>query len=335
MKERNVNIRKFNTFAINATAKQLIHVTTEQDLVNLPTNNDVIILGGGSNIIFVNEYITQPILKIENTGIEIIYEDNNNIIIEVAAGEKWSDFVIYCAKHYYCGLENLAAIYGTVGAAPVQNIGAYGVEVKDCIDSVIVYDMNEKTWKIYDNEACKFDYRYSRFKYDNKHELIWKVRFKFSKTFVPNLSYSALKYVFATMSNQSFSPLQMCKMVTYLRNTKLPNPEFKPNVGSFFKNPIVPMLQFKILQCKYPNIAYFYTPKDNEIKLSAAWIIEKAGWKGKVHKSVEMYSNQSLIMVAHKKTVKASHIIELANEIMADVKEKFGVSLEIEPHIIN
>ncbi|MDR1006183.1 MAG: UDP-N-acetylmuramate dehydrogenase [Bacteroidales bacterium] len=333
MTEHNINLRPYNTFALDAVAKTLIHISSEEDLETLPCGKDMIVLGGGSNTLFTKTIIEQPVVRIENRGIKVVDEDAKSVIVEAAAGENWAKFVLHCAKNHWSGIENLAAIYGSVGAAPVQNIGAYGVEVKDFIVSVLAYDVSAKQWLTFSNQDCDFAYRYSVFKYGNKDKIIWKVRLRLQKQFSPNLSYDAIRRAFESKGYKDVSPTDMCDLVTEIRNSKLPDPALLPNVGSFFKNPLISQQQFADLQALYPDIVHFKADNRAMEKLSAAWLIEKSGWKAKKLGTVAMHEKQSLVMVAIE-PAKGEDILALAAAIRDDVKTKFDVDLQIEAHII-
>ncbi|MDR1848079.1 MAG: UDP-N-acetylmuramate dehydrogenase [Bacteroidales bacterium] len=333
MIEHEIDLKPYNTFSLHTTAKTLIHALEEKDIEALPPTREFLVLGSGSNVIFTEERIEIPVVRIENKGIKLIDNAADYVLVEVAAGEQWSDFVLYCCENWWCGVENLAAVYGTVGAAPVQNIGAYGVEIKDFVHSVLTYDVLNGQYKTYYNADLNFGYRYSRFKYENKYEIIWKVRFRLSKQFIPNLSYNAVACEVQKLNEKPSSPIEMCNIITEIRNSKLPNPTLLPNVGSFFKNPVVSLDYFHILQQKYPDIPSYNTDNARQKKISAAWLIEKTGWKGRKLGEVSMFHTQALVMVAYKQ-VKGSDIMALANAIKTDVKALFGINLEIEAHII-
>ncbi|MDR0790372.1 MAG: UDP-N-acetylmuramate dehydrogenase [Bacteroidales bacterium] len=334
IEENNINICDYNTFSLNAVSKTLLHIQTEEDLESITYDSEMVILGGGSNTVFAKSFIEQPVLRIENKGIKVLEDNMKDVVVEVAAGESWSEFVVHCCNEGWCGIENLAAIFGTVGAAPVQNIGAYGVEVKQFIVSVRSYDLLAKQWKDYDNQSCDFAYRSSRFKHQNKNEVIWNVVLKLQKDFSPNLSYSSIAKVLDKKTLKTLKqPIDLCNLVTRLRDEKLPNPQLLPNVGSFFKNPLVPMKRFLTLKSLFPDMVSFDADTEELMKISAAWLIEKAGWKGRVSGTVAMHSKQALVMVAVKPT-NGDDILALAEAVMKDVKHQFNVELELEAHII-
>jgi len=331
----NFNIKELNTFGLDCNAKTFIDITNENDLslINSETlSQNNVILGGGSNIVFVNDYFDGTVIYIKNKGINIVEQDENYVILEAFAGEVWNDFVYFCSKNNWWGLENLSAVPGNVGAVAVQNIGAYGAELKDCFLDCSTYNPITKQWKTYKNEECKFGYRYSIFKYQKHLEIIWKVRFRLSKKQKINTTYSALRDIIERKNITITSPIQVCELVTEIRNSKLPDPKVLGNAGSFFKNPIISKEHFNDLKSIYPNIPSY--PAINGIKLAAGWLIEQCGWKGKRVGNVGMHEKQALVMVNYG-NAKGEEIIFLAKEIIASIKEKFNIELEIEVHIIN
>ncbi|MFA6200403.1 MAG: UDP-N-acetylmuramate dehydrogenase [Bacteroidales bacterium] len=331
----NFNLKALNTFGLDCNAKTLIDINNQDDLslINHDTlSQKNVILGGGSNVVFVNNSFDGTVICIQNKGIKVVEQDEDYVILESFAGEVWNDFVIFCSKNNWWGLENLSAVPGNVGAVAVQNIGAYGAELKDCFLDCLTYNPITKEWKTYTNEECKFGYRYSIFKYQKELEIIWKVRFKLSKKQKINISYSALKDCIEIESIRITSPLQICELVTKIRNSKLPDPKVLGNAGSFFKNPIINEERFNSLKEVYPNIPSY--PAKNGVKLSAGWLIEECGWKGKRVGNVGMHEKQALVMVNYG-NAKGEEIVSLANEIINSIKNKFNIELEIEVHIIN
>jgi UDP-N-acetylmuramate dehydrogenase len=237
-----------------------------------------------------------------------------------------------CCKKGLSNIENLAAIPGTVGAAPVQNIGAYGQEAKDSIVSCLVFDMTTKTFSWIDNKDCHFDYRYSIFKYQKGNLVIWKVRFLLNKHFSVNTSYKALKEELDKVEDKSMiTPSFVAKKVTEIRDNKLPDPRVLGNVGSFFKNPIIPQEQYEKIRQHYPNIVSFQA-KDG-VKISAGWLIEQCGYKGKRVGKVGMSERQALVMVNYGEAT-GKEIISFANAIIDSVKNMFNIQIQIEAHLV-
>lgn len=336
MTHTNYNIKHLNTFALDCEVEKLIEINSEKDLFLINSNPDSlnkrnIILGLGSNSIFVNDYFDGTILLVKNKGIEIIEEDSETVVIEAYSGEDWDELVNFTCDKSWWGIENLAAVPSSVGAAIVQNIGAYGQEIKDSFISCTTYNPRTNQWKEYNNEECKFDYRYSIFKYQKDIEIIWKIRLKLSKIPKINTSYSALKEKIQNENLNITSSKEMCELVTQIRNSKLPDPKVLPNAGSFFKNPVISHEQFNTLQARYPNIASFKSTQG--VKIAAGWLIEQAGWKGKKVGNVGMHEKQALVMVNYG-GAKGEEILNLANEIEDSIKNKFNINLEKEVHII-
>lgn len=334
MIQNNFNLKELNTFGLDCKAKTFINITNKNDLslINSETlSQKNLILGGGSNIVFSNEYFDGTVIYIKNKGINLVEENEDYVILEAFSGEVWNDFVYFCSKNNWWGLENLSAVPGNVGAVAVQNIGAYGAELKDCFLDCLTYNPITKQWKTYNNEECKFTYRYSIFKYQKDLEIIWKVRFLLSKKQKINITYSALKDSIERKKITIKSPTQICDLVTEIRNSKLPDPKVLGNAGSFFKNPIISKEHFNDLKSIYPNIPSY--PATNGIKMAAGWLIEQCGWKGKRIGNVGMHEKQALVMVNYG-NAKGKEIIFLANEIITSIKEKFNIELEIEVHII-
>lgn len=330
----NYNISNKNTFGLNCVSKAFIEVKNEEDLDilhTIPINERKQILGGGSNSVFIRDFFDGYIIWIKNKGKKIVFEDKDSVIIEVCSGEDWGEFVEYCVENNYSGVENLAAIPGDVGASPVQNIGAYGGEIKDVFYSCDTYSPYAKEWKTYYKEDLKFDYRYSIFKYQNEFEIIWKVRLKLSKHFSANLNYYAIENEIKKNNLTIKTPKDISDLVTNLRNSKLPNPKFLGNCGSFFKNPIVSQEKFSELINLYPEMPNY--PSTHGVKLAAGWLIEVSGWKGKRVGSLGMHEKQALVMVNYS-DAKGVEILELSKLIIESIKDKFGIELEIEAHLI-
>ncbi|MDR0972069.1 MAG: UDP-N-acetylmuramate dehydrogenase [Bacteroidales bacterium] len=332
---KDFSIEKLNSFGIYCKAKRYISIENELSLENISPkviNDKILILGGGSNIIFANNYFDGTILHIQNKGIEIIEEDNESAIVEIKAGENWNDVVVWSTKNMLWGIENLSAVYGNAGAVAVQNIGAYGCEIKDSFLECLTYNIKEKSWKRFSKQDCKFDYRYSIFKYQKQLNVIWSIRLRLSKIPKINLSYEAIKKEVENNNLKIETPLQMSNLVRDIRNRKLPDPNILGNCGSFFKNPIITYKEFIILKEKFPTIP-FYDAENNCKKIPAAFLIETLGYKGKRVGNVGMHSHQALVMVNYGGAL-GEEVIFLANEITNKVKEIFNINLEKEVHII-
>lgn len=332
--EYNFNLKDLNTFHLDCTAKEFLRLRNDEDLQHLHNiygKEKIFVLGGGANTVFACEYFDGVVAKVENKGFSIVKEDQDNITLEVAGGEIWKDFVLWSCEKGYCGVENLAAIPGSVGAAPVQNIGAYGAEAKDCITEVLVYDMSKDSFRWFSNRECEFAYRYSCFKYQEGNLLIWKVRFSLKKHFTPNISYKALKDKLENMPQESVTPMLIAKMVTEIRDSKLPNPDVLGNAGSFFKNPVISTEQYERLKNFYPDIVAFDDEKGK--KISAGWLIEQCGFKGRRVGNVGMHEKQALVLVNYGGAT-AEELINFAYAVIDNVKNRFDIELCPEAHII-
>lgn len=321
-----------NTLAIPAKARQLQVATSVDQLRSFiaqaqQAEQAFLLLGEGSNTVFLQDFDGAVILN-RLTGIELVTEDQDSVTVQVAAGENWHSFVKHCVQQQWCGLENLALIPGTVGAAPIQNIGAYGVEVKNTIVAVEVLDTDSGERKTLTNKECEFAYRESRFKKDwAGRRVITSVSFKLSKHKQLELSYPAL----SQQLTQDSSLLDVFNEVVSIRSQKLPDPAQVPNAGSFFKNPVVSIEQFTQLKQQYPNIVAF--KHDQGMKLAAAWLIENAGWKQKQMDGVRVHQQQALVVINPERRSGVA-IQRFAEAIQADIKQRYKVCLDIEPRLI-
>ena len=330
---KNSSLYKLNSFGVKHKSKYLIEIKRKEDISFIINNKDlinekIIIVGGGSNILFTKDFDGIVLLN-KILGINKLDEDKNFIKIRVGSGENWDKFVSYCVDNNYYGIENLSLIPGSVGAAPIQNIGAYGVEIKDFIDNVQGYDLEEKEEKIYSRELCCFEYRNSIFKKEKKNKFfITHVEFILNKK--PNyiLTYKDLN----NLNRDKISLKYLRDKVIEIRNSKLPNPEKLGNAGSFFKNPIIKLSLFDSIKLEYDDI-YGHKIGENKIKLSAAWLIEKCGWKGKVLDKIGVYKKHALVLVNYGEE-SGNKIKKLSEEISKSVEKKFGIILEEEVNII-
>ncbi len=334
--EKNIELKNFLTLKIPAKAKYFVRVCDKEELKNalmfaLDKKIDVFVLGGGSNTFFKKNY-NGLIIKNEIKGWFLKKELKNKIEVEAMSGESWPKFVNNISSLNYYGLENLASIYGTVGAAPVQNIGAYGVELKDVFKSLIAINIKTGKERIFNREECQFAYRSSVFKtkYKNKY-FIYSITIELKKEGKLKTKYGSIQDLLPK-EKKNVQPIDMIKVINEIRSKKLPNPSLLPNVGSFFKNPEISKKQFLSLQMKNPEIPYFESD-NNKIKIPAAWLIEKAGFKGKVFSSVSMYEKQALILVNHG-NAKSKDVINLAKKIKNKIKNMFAIDLEEEVNII-
>lgn len=331
--QENAELQKLNTFALQVNTRWLIEIESPSDLIDFIHNKKFnhlprLVLGGGSNVLFSCDF-QGVVLLMKSSGKKLISESKDSYYIECAAGENWHDFVQWTIRNGYQGLENLSLIPGTVGASPIQNIGAYGVEVKDLIESVEVFDLKSHQFIQMTNLECQFSYRDSIFKNELKNKvIITKVVFRLPK--IPNyqLSYGDLK---KELENKELNPLNISSAVIKIRQSKLPDPKNIGNAGSFFKNPIVSQQKAIELKNKFPAMVQF--PSGNQVKLAAGWMIEYCGWKGKNIGHAGCYEKQALVLV-NLGNATGQEIIHLANEIQKSVFEKFEVVIEPEPVFI-
>ncbi len=326
------SLNHFTTFRTQASCSELIELTSTTQLKHLSEHlqgKDFIVLGSGSNVLFADNYSGCVIVN-RLQGIEIIAEDEQSATIRIAAGENWHKTVYQLSQQGFYGLENLALIPGTVGAAPVQNIGAYGVEVADFIESVEVYDLQKQEIKNFSQKDCQFAYRNSVFKTPEAREryLIVTVILKLKKHFDPVLSYRGI-----SDGEPPKTANELLQKVIAVRQSKLPDPEFLPNAGSFFKNPVISKAQLKTLQKNFSDMPYFDID-DTQVKIPAAWLIEQAGFKGEHRENgAGVYKKHALILVNHGQA-HGRDIYALACDIISAVYQQFSIKIEPEVRII-
>lgn len=325
-----------NTFAMQVKAKQYseIHdIATLQTLLNgLDNPNEIFVLGGGSNILFTKD-INRWVLHNKIKGIEIIKESDTNVWLRSNAGEVWHEFVMYCVDHAFAGVENLSLIPGTVGAAPMQNIGAYGVEVKDVIESVRCWDMQQKCFIDFSKDECRFGYRDSIFKQELRGKvIITSVIFKLKKHPEFHTEYGNIRQELERMSVHELSIKSVSDAVINIRTSKLPDPSQTGNAGSFFKNPEISKGLFEKLKENYPDMPSYQMP-DDKMKIPAGWLIEQCGWKGYRKERYGVHPLQALVLVNYG-GAKGEDIYHLSSKILASVEEKFNIELEREVQIL-
>lgn len=322
-------LQAFNTLNLPATASFAVLDNDRQIEHLLNQSEPLFFLGQGSNVV-MHKNINNKVIQVALRGIHLQQQTQDFNYVYVAAGENWHDFVQYCLGQAWYGLENLALIPGTVGAAPVQNIGAYGVEVQDLIDTVDVLDIGQQQRITLKKQDCGFAYRDSIFKQAGFGKyLILGVVFAFPRYWQAKLQYHDLQHL---QDCQKLSPQDVFATVCDIRQAKLPDPALLPNAGSFFKNPLVPINVLQQLQQTYPDIRYYQMDADT-VKLAAAWLIDQAGWRGKRLGPVGMHANQALVLVNYAQA-DANDVMRLADTIRADIKDKFGVVLEQEPVVL-
>ena len=322
--KKSFSLKENNLLKIDSTAKFFIEIFDLEDLKNIQnfTSTKKInfcILGEGSNVVLPN-LLNKFVITISFNEISI--EDN---LITVGAGKNWDDFVLWSLENGYCGLENLSGIPGSIGAAPIQNIGAYGSEVSDFIDEVICFDMDSNSLVSFTNNDCKFSYRQSIFQ-DKDSLIVIKVKFKLTKDFQPNLEYEDLNFLKA----EEITPFIIRKHILKIRKAKISDPQEHPNVGSFFKNPIISLDELEKIKQILPSIK-FYSYIDNKVKISAAFLIESLNLKGFALNNARVSEKHSLVL--ENKSEKSEDILDLASYIQASVLENYNINLEIEPQI--
>ena len=331
----NISLKPFTTFAVDAKARFFIELFSQEEIISFlgvsrSEHRPLLILGGGSNILFTKDF-PGTVLKIAVRGIDILSEDNDHVYIRASAGENWDNFTRYTVEKGWGGLENLSLIPGNVGTSPVQNIGAYGTELKDVLHSVEAIDIETARKRSFSAEECGLKYRDSIFKKDLKGRfIIVSCTYRLSKEPMVNLSYKALRVELETMTVRNPSIQDVRNAVIGIRRRKLPDPAMIGNAGSFFKNPSVSAEDLEKLKGKYPGIA-FYQQADG-YKVPAAWLIEQCGWKGKRFGDAGVHVNHPLVLVNYG-SASGEEIMALANMIRDSVFERFGIFLEEEVNI--
>jgi UDP-N-acetylmuramate dehydrogenase len=329
-----LSLENRNTFGLPAIAELAYQITSPDQLPGLlaHTLSEGVswrVLGGGSNVILPNA-LSGVTLLMNISGREIIDNNDHFTAVAVGAGENWHDFIVWTLEQNLPGLENLALIPGTVGAAPIQNIGAYGAEVANFIDCIDAFDSKEQTFVTLSKADCRFAYRDSYFKKNPGRYIVTKVVFSLPKAWVPRLTYADLAKQFSDHSSPSAQ--EIFTAVCNIRQSKLPDPKIIGNAGSFFQNPIVDTTQHEILLAHHPSlVSYPDTPRTR--KLAAGWLIDQCGFKGYRSGPAGVYEKQALVLVNHG-GARANDILELASTIQKKVKERFGVELQIEPNIL-
>ncbi|WP_405566021.1 UDP-N-acetylmuramate dehydrogenase [Polaribacter sp. Asnod6-C07] len=332
--QQNISLKNYNTFGIDVTAKRFVSVDSVYQLKQLlKTEKDIFLISGGSNMLLTKN-IEKLVVHIDIKGISIDNEDDNNAYITVNAGENWHEFVLWSVSQNYGGIENLSLIPGNVGTCPIQNIGAYGVEVKDIITKVEALEIATQKLNTFSNQDCNFEYRNSIFKNEVKGKyIITAVCFKLTKKHHKlNTSYGAIETELASKKIEKPTLKNISDAVIAIRKSKLPDPKVIGNSGSFFKNPVINKEAFLALQKKYPNIPS-YIISENERKVPAGWLIEKAGFKGKRFGDFGVHEKQALVLVNYG-NASGKDIYQLAEKIQQTILEQFKITLEIEVNII-
>ena len=332
MMERHFSLKNYNSFGIEVETEFFAAISNEAELIEVLKSNGnkpFRVLGGGSNVLLTEDYKGLT-LVMQNKGISILEETASHVLIEVQAGENWHELVIWALENDLGGIENLALIPGSVGAAPIQNIGAYGVELSSVFQRCKALDLESLSFNEFDKAACEFGYRSSVFKTRLKGKaIITRVQFKLSKkTHQTHTQYGALQ---ASLQGKEISIQNIAASVIAIRKSKLPDPAQIGNSGSFFKNPVIPVNQFKQLQENYPEIPH-YPDTAEKIKIPAGWLIEKLGYKGKRFGDAGVHEKQALVLVNYG-NAKGVELLNLAQQIQERVLQNFGVQLEVEVNI--
>jgi len=330
---KNPALRELNTFGVSARAGMLVEVEREEDVLSLPAFDPSrdLVLGGGSNVLFVGD-VPGTVFLNRIGGIEVIEENRRQVVVEVGAGEKWHELVRWCLDRHFHGLENLALIPGLAGAAPIQNIGAYGVELASVLDTVTAWDWHTAAWAVLDNQQCAFRYRDSVFKStDDGRYFITSIRLRLSKQFCPQLDYAGLEEELENAGVRHPQAADVFSAVVRLRQKKLPDPAVEGNAGSFFKNPLVPLDQAESLRCRFPDLPVWKLSR-TEAKIAAAWLIEQCGLKGYRHHGAAVSDRHALVLLNRDKA-SGMDIWQLARHVQEEVRLRFAVELEPEPTI--
>lgn len=333
--QQNISLKPYNTFGMDVPAEYFTVLRDVAQIEELAKNKNLpdkkAILGGGSNVLLTKP-LSGLLIKNELKGIKTAEENEEHIWLQVSAGEVWHDLVLHTINNGWGGLENLSLIPGRVGASPMQNIGAYGAEVKDTIDEVVAWHWEEKQFIVLKNSDCKFSYRDSIFKKELKDKtLITSVTFRLDKQHKINTSYGAIQQQLEVMGVSIPSIKSVSDAIIAIRSSKLPDPKKIGNAGSFFKNPTIPNRQFEELQTHYPNISS-YRVNEREVKIAAGWLIEHCGWKGYRNGDAGIHEKQALVLVNYGNAT-GKEVYNLSSEIVRSVKEKFGIEPEREVQI--
>ena len=331
----NIELEALNTLHVPAKARFYVEVHTSDELVRSldwasSEDQEVLILGGGSNLVFAGDF-AGLVVRLAIRGRRWEHIEDHRATLVLGAGENWHEAVLYAARAGYRGIENLALIPGTAGAGPVQNIGAYGVQLGDCLESVTALDRNSGELVVLNNAQCRFSYRDSLFKQTPGRYVITEIRLGLSRSRALVLGYRDLREYLGDTAETALDPLHVAEAIMAIRRRKLPDPDMIPNAGSFFKNPMVDGVTFEALSERHPDIVAY--PQEQGVKLAAAWLIDQSGWKGFRNARVGVHNRQALVLINHSGGTGAD-ILELAREVRQSVVDRFGVTLEMEPGIV-
>ncbi|AOE79995.1 UDP-N-acetylmuramate dehydrogenase [Pseudomonas lurida] len=329
-----VSLKPFNSFGIDVRAQLFAEAHSDSDVreaLTYATAHKVplLVIGGGSNLLLTQD-VQALVLRMATQGIRVLHDDGLQVVVEAEAGEAWHPFVLWTLEQGFCGLENLSLIPGTVGAAPMQNIGAYGVEIKDVFAGLTALDRHTGELRDFSLEECNFAYRDSLFKHETGRWLILRVRFALSRASHLKLDYGPVQQRLAGQGITEATPSDVSRAICSIRREKLPDPAELGNAGSFFKNPLVSHVLAAELQALYPDLVA-YPQADGQMKLAAGWLIDKAGWKGFRDGDAGVHKLQALVLVNYG-GASGHDIANLARRIQQDIAERFKVELEMEPN---
>lgn len=333
--QEQVSLKPYNTFGIDVKARYFSQAHDDQEVRQALAQAQqggvpVLVIGGGSNLLLTRD-IDALVLHMASRGRRVLSDDGERIVVEAEAGEPWHPFVQWTLAQGYCGLENLSLIPGTVGAAPMQNVGAYGVEIKDVFVGLTALDRETGELRDFGLAECAFGYRDSLFKRNPGHWLILRVRFALSRTLRAHLDYGPVRQRLAEQGVTEPTAQAISEAICSIRREKLPDPAELGNAGSFFKNPVVSAEQVERIRAQYPGVVA-YPQADGQVKLAAGWLIEQAGWKGHREGDAGVHRLQSLVLVNYGQA-SGAQMHALARRIQADILERFGVELEMEPNL--
>ncbi len=338
MIQENVSLKPFNTFGVNANSKYFAEANSVEELLEtLKFSNTktlpLLFLGGGSNILFTKDFDGLAI-RLNLKGINEKIVDDNHILVTAKAGENWHQFVMYCLDKNYGGLENLSLIPGNVGTSPMQNIGAYGTEIKDVFETCKVLNLQTSKTEIFNREQCRFGYRDSVFKQEGKGKyVILEVTFRLTRTVHRiDVEYGAIQSELEKLGIINPTIQDVSKAVINIRQSKLPDPKITGNAGSFFKNPTILLHQYENLKQQFENIPGY--PNGDFVKVPAGWLIEQAGWKGRQIGNVASHNFQALVIINATGNASGKEVFDFSTMIIDSVKEKYGIELEREVNII-
>jgi len=330
----NLSLKPYNSFAIDVTAEQFVDVHDDAQIREAllyaeARQMPLLVIGGGSNLLLTRDR-EGLVMRMASRGVRIVSEKGAQVVVEAQAGEAWHPFVVHCLELGLVGLENLSLIPGTVGAAPMQNIGAYGVEIKDVFHSLTALDRQTGEVRDFLGHECAFGYRDSLFKQHPGRWLILRVRFALSREARLHLDYGPVRQRLLEQGISEPTAMEVSQAICSIRLEKLPDPAELGNAGSFFKNPVIPVAQAQALKVRYPGLVAY--PQGDEVKLAAGWLIEQAGWKGFREGDAGVHRLQALVLVNYGHAT-GRQLQSLALRIQADIDQRFGVELEMEPNL--